>query len=198
MIKKYIWGTEDWLYEKDGLLIKEIVSNDKLSVQVHPDDEYAKTKGLSNGKTECWYVKDAKEDAFVYCGFFAGLTPKEVLIRETLSDGHFEMLLNKVFVKKGDFIFIPAGTVHAIGGGCTMIEVQQDSNTTYRFYDYNRLGTNGKPRELHVEDAIASIKENEVYGKCNLPFSCEYFSVALEGNNLKVIQNDKVVFETIV
>lgn len=196
MIKEYIWGTEDWLYEENGLLIKEIKSHDALSIQIHPDDEYAHTKGLANGKTECWYVKDATFDAYVYCGFLAGITPREDFMRDSIRLEKFDALLNKVRVCKGEFIYIPAGTVHAIGPGCTMIEVQQDSTTTYRFFDYGRLDADGKPRELHIDDAIKSIKENESYGKKELPFECEYFGIQKEGHRLKVLQNGKQVFET--
>ena len=135
------------------LLIKLIDAAQSLSVQVHPDDEYARTKENGQlGKTEMWYVVDAKPGAGIYYGFKRPTTLEEMeaAIREnTLTE-----LLNWVEAKPGDVFFIPAGTVHAIGAGLLIAEVQQSSNLTYRVYDYGRVGADGKPRELHIAKAL--------------------------------------------
>ena len=135
------------------LLIKLIDAAQALSLQVHPDDEYARTRENGQlGKTEMWYVVDAKPGAGIYYGFKRPTTLEEMeaAIREnTLTD-----LLNWVEAKPGDVFFIPAGTVHAIGAGLLIAEVQQSSNLTYRVYDYGRVGADGKPRELHIAKAL--------------------------------------------
>ena len=135
------------------LLIKLIDAAQSLSVQVHPDDEYARTRENGQlGKTEMWYVVDAKPGAGIYYGFKRPTTLEEMekAIREnTLTD-----LLSWVEAKPGDVFFIPAGTVHAIGAGLLIAEVQQSSNLTYRVYDYGRVGADGKPRELHIAKAL--------------------------------------------
>ncbi len=184
MIHEYIWGTEDWIFEDKGLLIKRIDSRDKLSVQVHPDDAYAKAHGLENGKTECWYILGADEGAFLYCGFKKDLGRED--IERALSDGSIEECLEKIYVKPGDFIFIPAGSVHAIGAGIKLLEVQQDSKTTYRLYDYKRVGADGKERQLHVKEALECLDFSAACGLYSLPFSCEYFGIEDEGKYLRV------------
>ena len=138
---------------EDGfpLLVKLIDAADRLSVQVHPDDEYAKIHENSYGKTEAWYILDCDEGAELIYGFNKELTPDE--FRKSIEDNTFLDYVNKVKVKKGDVFFISAGTLHAIGSGILLAEVQQNCNTTYRVYDYNRL-VDGKPRELHVEKAL--------------------------------------------
>jgi len=186
MVHEYIWGTEDWIYEDKGILIKKIDANDKLSVQVHPDDDYAKDHGLENGKTECWYITDCEEGAFLYCGIEDpdSFSPSD--FAEAVEDGSVERFLKKVYVAPGDFIFIPAGSVHAIGKGIKLIEVQQDSTTTYRLYDYMRTDANGNPRELHVRQGLECIKPDAPCGKYSLPFTCKYFAVDVDNGNLIV------------
>jgi len=153
MIKEYIWGTENWIYQDEKLLIKIIDANDKLSVQVHPDDEYArKVENQPNGKNEVWYILEAQEGAFVYCGFNQDMNRE--LVKAAALDGSIEQYLNKIFVKPGDFIRIPAGTVHALEAGIKLVETQQNSNLTYRLYDYKRVGADGKERELHLDKAL--------------------------------------------
>lgn len=153
MIKEYIWGTEDWIQQDEKLLVKVIDANTALSVQVHPDDSYAQTnEGEENGKNEMWYILEAADGAFLYCGFNQK-TDRETIKKAAL-DGSIEKYLNKIFVKPGDLIKIPSGTVHAIGAGIKLLEIQQNSNLTYRLYDYQRLGTDGKPRELHLDKAL--------------------------------------------
>ena len=129
------------------LLVKYIFTSEKLSVQVHPDDAEARARGLANGKTECWYILDAEPGAALGLGF------REAIGRDALRaaalDGSIEALIDWKPVLAGDFFYVPAGTVHAIGAGISLIEVQQPSDTTYRLYDY------GRPRELHLEDAVA-------------------------------------------
>ena len=150
-------GSEN--YRKYGvdfpLLIKYIDANDDLSVQVHPNDKIAVEKHQSNGKSELWHIIQADEDAVLYLGFQPGTTREDYL--KTLHKGNLEALLNRVPVKKDDTYYIPAGTVHAIGKGILLAEVQQTSDVTYRIYDWNRPGLDGKPRALHTELALESI-----------------------------------------
>jgi mannose-6-phosphate isomerase len=134
------------------LLIKLIDAADRLSVQVHPTDEYARRDGEENGKNEMWYIVDAKKDAKLIYGLKPGVTKKD--FEAAVSGACVEQTLNAVPVKPGDFFFIPAGTVHAILGGILIAEIQQNSNTTYRIYDWNRLDKNGKGRALHIEKAL--------------------------------------------
>ncbi len=137
------------------ILIKYIDAAQNLSVQVHPDDEYAHRVENDNGKTEMWYIVNADEGAGIYCGFQRDTTKAEFLAK--VQDGTVEELLNFIPVKKGDCFLIEAGTVHAIGAGCVICEVQQSSNVTYRVYDYNRKGADGKLRPLHVEKVVEVI-----------------------------------------
>jgi mannose-6-phosphate isomerase len=129
------------------LLVKYIFTSEKLSVQVHPDDDQAHQKGLAGGKSECWYVLDAEPDARLGIGLTRALTAQE--LRAAALDGSIEGLMDWKPVQAGSFYYIPAGTIHAIGGGITLVEVQQNNDVTYRLYDY------GRPRELHVDDAVA-------------------------------------------
>lgn len=134
------------------VLIKYIDAADNLSVQVHPGDEYARKYENDNGKTEMWYIVQADEGAGIYCGFREDTD--KVLFKQKVADGTVEELLNFIPVKAGDCYLIEAGTVHAIGAGCVICEVQQSSNVTYRVYDYGRKGADGKPRQLHLEKAL--------------------------------------------
>ena len=144
-------GTKGAKYGEFPLLIKFIDAKADLSVQVHPDDEYARIHENSYGKTEAWYILDCEDGAELIYGFNKNLTREE--FKSSIEDNTFLDYVNKVKVKKGDVFFINAGTLHAIGSGILLAEVQQNCNTTYRVYDYNRM-VNGKPRELHVEKAI--------------------------------------------
>ena len=137
------------------LLFKILDANDRLSVQVHPDDVCAKSKGLINGKDEMWYVIDAGENAKLIYGL-KNVTSKAEL-ESAIRENRILQLLNEVAVKPGTFLYIPAGTVHAILGGILVAEIQQNSNTTYRLYDWDRVDSNGKRRELHVKDALDAI-----------------------------------------
>ena len=138
------------------ILIKFIDAMDNLSVQVHPTKEYCKKTGRGQSKTECWYIIDAEEDAYLILGFKDKITPEE--FKSSIENNTLTDYVSKVPVKKGDFFFIESGTLHAICKGILLAEVQESSNTTYRIYDYNRVGNDGKPRELHVEDGAAVTK----------------------------------------
>ncbi|MCD7858907.1 MAG: class I mannose-6-phosphate isomerase [Firmicutes bacterium] len=135
------------------ILVKLIDARMDLSVQVHPDDAYAREhENGSLGKTEMWYVLDALKGTRLVYGFYHDESPADV--RRSLADGTIEKLLHKVPVRKDDVFFIPAGRIHALGAGALVAEIQQSSNLTYRLYDYNRLDKYGKPRELHVDKAL--------------------------------------------
>lgn len=129
------------------LLAKYIFTTEKLSVQVHPDDEQARARGLDRGKSECWYILDTEPDAVIGAGLIRPASPGE--IRAAALDGSIEKLIDWRPVLPGDFIYVPAGTIHAIGAGISMLEFQQNSDVTYRLYDY------GRPRELHLDDGVA-------------------------------------------
>jgi len=133
------------------LLVKIIFPKEKLSVQVHPDDEGARRVGLPCGKTECWYVLDAAPSAKVGLGLKPGTSSSAV--EASIHGKNMEELLNWIPVKAGDMIYVDAGTVHAIGPNCVLLETQQNSDTTYRLYDY------GRPRELHIERGLQAMKE---------------------------------------
>lgn len=149
-------GSEENLYEylKEQLpiLIKIIKAEESLSVQVHPGDAFANKHENDNGKTECWYILEAEENASLICGIKAGLT-KETL-RNVLEEGTVADYLEEISVKAGDMIYIPAGTIHAIKGGIKLLEVQQSSDVTYRIYDW------GRDREMHIEKALEVIDYN--------------------------------------
>ncbi|MCI8313097.1 MAG: class I mannose-6-phosphate isomerase [Lachnospiraceae bacterium] len=135
------------------ILIKFIDAKQDLSVQVHPDDEYArKYEHGSLGKTEMWYVLDATKDARLVYGFYHDISKEK--LKKSLEEGSVERYLQKVKVKKDDLFYIEAGTVHAIGAGILIAEIQECSNITYRMYDYNRMDKDGKPRTLHIERAL--------------------------------------------
>lgn len=140
------------------VLIKYIDAKQNLSVQVHPDDGYARRIEGDNGKTEMWYILEADDGAGIYCGFKRDTCREEFL--EKVKSGTVEELLNFIPVKKGDCFLIEAGTVHAIGAGCVICEVQQSSNVTYRVYDYNRKDADGNFRALHVDKAVDVINFN--------------------------------------
>ena len=139
------------------LLVKLLFPNDKLSVQVHPNDAEAQALGEGRGKTECWYVLEAEPGATVACGLLPGITMDH--LKASIADGSMERLLNHLPVSAGDLVFVDAGTVHAIGPGVTILEVQQTSDITYRLFDY------GRPRELHLERGLAVSKAETRAGK---------------------------------
>lgn len=150
--------------EQFPLLVKLLDANDNLSVQVHPDDEYAAVnENGSLGKTEMWYVIDAKPGAKLVYGLRDGVTKEQ--FAAAIDNGTLEDLLNYVEVKAGDAFFIPSKTLHAIGKGLLIAEIQQSSNTTYRVYDYNRTDANGNKRELHTAKALDVTSLEDVEGR---------------------------------
>ena len=171
-----------WDGERFPLLIKLIDAEADLSIQVHPDDEYAALH-TTDLKTEMWYIVDATPDARIIYGLKKKYSADEV--RAAIANGTLEELMNYVPVKKGETYFIPSGMVHAICKGILIAEIQQNSNITYRVYDYNRRGADGKLRELHVDDALAVIDKIEDPAAVraesddtkNIIAKCGYFTV---------------------
>ncbi len=175
---KGILGTNCQKFENFPVLIKLIDAKDNLSIQVHPNDDYALKNENQYGKTEMWYVTDCKEGAYIYYGFKNSISADEFESR--IKDNTLLDVLNKVNVKKGDVFFINAGTIHAIGKGITIAEVQQNSNLTYRVYDYGRVDKDGNTRELHISKAIEVTNLNPVNENLNPKDhlgQCEYFTV---------------------
>ena len=185
-------------YDRYGLtfplLIKSLDCNDVLSVQVHPDDELAAERHNSYGKTEMWYVSGCKPGAALYVGFKnTAITREEYL--QALNEDRLPEIMNRVEVKPGDVFFIPAGTIHALGKGCEVVEIQQTSDITYRVYDWNRVDDNGDPRELHTALAVDAIDFSKDGEACHIKYEkqtnksvkmvdCPYFTtnvIALEG-----------------
>ena len=184
--------------EKFPLLIKFIDAEDKLSVQVHPDDKFAAEVENDVGKTEMWYIADAKEGAEIIYGIKDDVT-------ELRCDRYIEKQVNSIKVKKGDSFFIPSGMLHAIGKGCLIAEIQQNSDLTYRVYDYERRDAQGNLRELHTEKALKVVRHFDdaeidairysesdkiCVGECLA--SCKYFNVnrvTLNGNEEELNTN---------
>lgn len=141
-----------WGQRAPDILVKLIDARDRLSLQVHPDDAYAWEHHQSPGKTEMWYVLDAAPGAALICGFARSMSTEEFAAH--IQNDTTEQAIRSYPVKPGDVFFIPAGTVHAIGAGILIAEVQQNSDVTYRVSDWGRVGADGKPRELHVQRAL--------------------------------------------
>lgn len=176
------------------VLIKLINSEQDLSIQVHPSDEYALKNENSYGKTEMWYILDAKKGSGLYLGFKKDVTKDE--FKNAINNKTLTSLMNFVEVKKGDCYFIESGTIHAIGKGITLVEIQQNSNLTYRVYDYGRL-VNGKERELHIDKALEVTNLNKFVKKefNDCLGKCEYFATYLKDD--AVINTDKTSFISI-
>lgn len=140
--------------DKFPLMLKLLDSKSALSVQVHPDDKYADTKKKGElGKTEAWYILEADKDACIYYGLKDNLSRTD--FEQAIKDGVTDKCMNKIYVSGGEVFYIPSGTVHALGPGVRMAEIQQNSDTTFRIFDWNRVGLDGKARELHIEDSLA-------------------------------------------
>ena len=165
-------GTNAEKFQRFPMIIKLIDARDNLSVQVHPSDEYALKNENSYGKTEMWYVVDAEDGAGLYVGFKRDVSEDE--FRTLIAENRLQEVLNFIPVKPGEHYFIEAGTVHAIGKGVVIAEVQQNSNLTYRLYDYGRVGADGKPRELHVEKGVKVSKLTAYVADGRT--SCDYFT----------------------
>lgn len=178
----------DTIYDKFGnefpLLIKIIEARQDLSIQVHPDNELARKRHKAYGKTEMWYILESDKGAKIYTGF-KGPVNKEIY-KEALESGDLASILNAESTARGDVYFTPAGRIHAIGAGIILAEIQQTSDITYRIFDWNRKGTDGKSRELHTElalDAIdfnaageSKISRSVVQNKTENLVNCEFFT----------------------
>ncbi|MCL2158676.1 MAG: class I mannose-6-phosphate isomerase [Oscillospiraceae bacterium] len=174
----------DYNSDKFPLLVKFIDAEKNLSVQVHPDDAYAARQKGESGKTEMWYVMEAKPGAKMVFGLNGDYTREQ--LQRLVDENKFEQCLNYEDAKPGDVFFVPAGLVHAIGEGILLAEIQQNSDTTYRLYDYNRIGADGKARELHIKKALdaciktkakTQAKKAGSEKKHEILADCEYFCV---------------------
>lgn len=191
---KEVLGTHCRRFRDFPILTKFIDAKDHLSIQVHPDNRYALKNEGQYGKTEMWYVMDAGENAFLYYGFRREIT-KEEFERRIQEDTLLEVL-NAVPVQKGDVLFIESGTIHAIGKDILIAEIQQNSNVTYRVYDYGRVGKDGKKRDLHIEKALAVTNRVPIVkDKSSYPHvaDCDYFTVDklnLDGRIMKKMEGN--------
>ncbi|WP_201305418.1 type I phosphomannose isomerase catalytic subunit [Paenibacillus puerhi] len=161
------------------LLIKLLDCQDDLSVQVHPNDHYERLPQGELGKTEMWYILDAKPGAKIIYGLAEGVTREQ--LAAAIADNRIMDCLNEITVQAGDSFYIPAGTVHALGAGVLVAEIQQNSDSTYRLYDYDRLGLDGQPRELHIEDSLNVIAyegSGATYMKTELDSSHSWLTLA--------------------
>lgn len=206
---KQILGRNCERFENFPVLIKLIDAKDNLSVQVHPDNEYAMRVEGEYGKTEMWYIVDCDEGAELIYGFKRNVTKEE--FAERIKNNTLLEITNSVPVKKGDVFFIRSGTLHAIGKGILIAEIQQNSNTTYRVYDYGRVGADGKTRPLHIEKALdvtnlcpaepypatEAVTENGCTKK--LLSKCEYFTVyKVDIENSAEFNADETSFESVL
>lgn len=171
------------------ILVKFIDTKENLSVQVHPNDEYALQWEKEYGKTEVWFILEAMKESYLYYGFNKEVTKEE--IKKCMEEETFLEILKKVPVKKGDVVFLESGSIHSISQGITLLEIQQNSNITYRLYDFQRVGLDGKPRALHIEKALdVSVRTplktliepclltQEKDCRKGLVSKCEYFDVS--------------------
>ncbi|MDA7951386.1 MAG: class I mannose-6-phosphate isomerase [Pirellulaceae bacterium] len=169
------------------LLFKILDAQKALSLQVHPNDEQARRQSPPDlGKTEAWYVLDAKPDSKIYAGLKEGATPQS--IRKAIDQGELEEHLHQFTPKIGDCIFIPAGTCHAIGAGLLIAEIQQASNTTFRLFDWNRRGPDGKPRPLHIDQGLAVLDFQKGPVNPQVPFF-------KQENRQRLVECDKFIFD---
>lgn len=189
---RQVLGTHCRRFREFPILIKFIDARDNLSIQVHPDNRYALKNEGQYGKTEMWYVMDAGKDAFLYYGFQREIT-KEEFAQRIREDTLLEVL-NAVPVQKGDVLFIESGTIHAIGKDILIAEIQQNSNVTYRVYDYGWVGKDGKKRDLHIEKALAVTNRVPILrsGR-SYPHvaDCDYFTVDrlnLDGSVMRKVE----------
>ena len=197
---KNVLGSKCPLENDIPILIKFIDAKDNLSIQVHPDNDYALKNENDFGKTEMWYIVEAEENAKLIYGFNKDLTKEE--FEKAIKENTLSEFINEINIKTGDTFFIEPGTMHAIGKGTLIAEIQQRSNVTYRIYDFGRLGADGKPRELHIKKALDvtnlkksekttveySFEKNEDAQIANLA-KCVYFNVNLLKLNGKINMN---------
>ncbi len=185
-----VLGTNNATLRDFPILIKLIDTANDLSIQVHPDEDYALDKEGVFAKTELWYVLDAREDAYLYCGFSRDITREEM--QKRIAENTITEVLCRVRATAGDVLLIEAGTIHSIGAGILLAEIQQNSNTTYRVYDYDRTDPSGNKRDLHIKEALEVTHRTQAarpvtkpamvqttgYGIARLA-SCPYFKVDL-------------------
>lgn len=208
---KGVLGTNCERFEYFPILIKLIDAKDNLSVQVHPSNEYALRVEGEYGKTEMWYIVDCNEGAELLYGFKHEIGEEE--FAERIKNNTLLEVTNNVPVHKGDVFFIESGTLHAIGKGILIAEIQQNSNTTYRIYDYGRVGADGKPRQLHIDKAVEvtdrippkypttaqGVPEKVGGGVKTLLRSCEYFNVnKLEIDGAMTLNADEKSFKSLL
>lgn len=201
--------TGDTVFDKFGnefpLLIKFIEAREDLSIQVHPDNAVARERHKAYGKTEMWYILESEENSKIYTGFRNNIN-KEVYL-DALGAGELDRLMNIENPSAGDAFFTPAGRIHSIGAGILLVEIQQTSDITYRIYDWNRMGYNGQPRELHNDLALDVIDFNEsvnnkiskelVLNRTENLVSCEFFTTNLINFNKPVVK-DYNLFDSFV
>lgn len=201
-VKEKIFGTKCRNLKEFPLLVKFIDATNNLSVQVHPGDEYAKKHENSLGKTEMWYVLDCEENAKLVCGMKNDVKQSDV--ENIIRNNQIKNSINYIDIKKGDLIYIPAGTIHAILAGALICEVQQNCDLTYRVYDWDRIDKNGNKRELHIEKAIDVIDVESKYSIKNIEniddsickvLSTPYFNVQIINVKTSIkLQSNKDTF----
>jgi mannose-6-phosphate isomerase len=162
------------------LLVKYIFTSERLSIQVHPNDQQARERGLPQGKNECWYILDAEPDAALGLGLKRELSPDA--LRTAAVDGSLEELIDWRPVRPGDFFYVPAGTIHAIGAGISLLEFQQNADVTYRLYDY------GRPRELHLDHAVAVARREPYPDDLAQHVSADEERVLVDGPQFMLVQ----------
>jgi len=208
-VHRALWGYENWLVSAHHtapgkivgenrtladvcpafpLLVKKICADQRLSVQVHPNDQTAKIVG-GEAKTEMWCVLKSGP---IFAGFKPGVTDADV--ERAVADGTFESLLVRFDAKPGECYFIPGGLVHAIGEGTSVYEVQQSSNTTFRLYDWGRLRADGKPRQLHVKEGLAAMDMSLPPPVPSDSVDCSYFSFLKTSGSLPVSDKWRIVY----
>ncbi len=182
---------EVWFEAPDGghlpLLAKYIFTSERLSIQVHPNDAQARARGLRQGKNECWYILEAEDGATLGLGLSQETDADS--LREAALDGSIETLIDWKSVRPGDFFFVPAGTVHAIGAGISLLEFQQNADVTYRLYDY------GRPRELHLDDGLAVAKPVPYSERLARHVSGDGNCVLVDGPYFTLIRADTISIE---
>jgi len=165
------------------LLVKYLFTSERLSVQVHPNDEQARARGLPRGKSECWYILDAEPDARLGLGLKREALEDE--LRDAALDGSIEAVIDWRTVHAGDFFMVPPGTIHAIGGGISLLEFQQNADVTYRLYDY------GRPRELHLDDGIAVARREPCPDSLQSHLSPDEFRTLVDGPQFVLVHSDR-------
>jgi mannose-6-phosphate isomerase len=169
------------------LLVKYLFTSERLSIQVHPNGEQARARGLSRGKSECWYILEAEPDASLGLGLKREVSADA--LRAAALDGSIEQLMDWRPVRAGDFFMVPAGTIHAVGAGISLLEFQQNSDVTYRLYDY------GRPRELHLDDGIAVARAERYPDALAQHLAPDEFRTLVDGPRFVLAHSDRDMFE---